>query len=124
MLDETLIKTVLDRCIKRPKLYNHICYGGSTNCILDVWTDSERHKCHWHRRGQKNWLTPKCKSCDGVSRSSEKTNNAYEENFNRNIAYFANELITELSKNPCNYQPKQTGFAEKRYGLWAETPVN
>ena len=49
--------------IEEPNQYHHLCYGGSTVSLVDVFDGNENYTCRY--KGYKSWAQPACENCDG-----------------------------------------------------------
>ncbi len=52
------------------KKYHHVCYAGSTVCLVNFWADKQKIKCDYKKRYE-GWETYKeCKQCNGFSEAN------------------------------------------------------
>ncbi len=84
---------ILNRYLNKPRDYHFFCYGGGSVPMINIWSPENTYKCKY--QDDKNWMTPLCETCTGLTQKERKLpNNEMMENYL--LKRFAETIIQEL----------------------------
>jgi hypothetical protein len=87
---------VLNMVLEKPRGYYFVCYGGSSVKMVDTRSHEPNFKCQY--QGDKNWMTPLCEKCQGLT-ATQMTLTDRQESFNSGAGRLYAALLRELDSD-------------------------
>jgi hypothetical protein len=94
-MTQELLDKIYNETLNKPSSFHYICYGGGTVKMVDKHTNEKTFTCRY--QGDKNWLTPACKKCAGLTAESESLTE-----YSQTLNYGMRSLYDALSRALAN----------------------
>ena len=69
IMTQELLDKIYNETLNKPSSFHFLCYGGGTVKMVDKHINEKTFTCKY--QGDKNWLTPSCEKCTGLTAESE-----------------------------------------------------
>ena len=102
------IEKIYNETLIKPSKYHHVCGGGGGTMMVDIYSNSKEYKCKY--QGEKNWMTPACEKCNGLS-ETEKVLDSYDSITNNGM-----RILFEKLKSAAKHQQPQDDICPWCYG--------
>jgi hypothetical protein len=64
-MTQELLDKIYNETLNKPSSFHYLCYGGGNVKMVDKHTNEKTFTCKY--QGDKNWLTPACEKCTGLT---------------------------------------------------------
>lgn len=68
-MTQELLDKIYNETLNKPSSFHYLCYGGGPVKMVNKHTSEKTFTCKY--QGDKNWITPACEKCTGLTAESE-----------------------------------------------------